>query len=96
MITTETLHTRHGAIEAVCITLQSKNFIVLRGAKGYIMCGYLNMDAANKFNDVAVKITGVASIEEALKASAAELSTAAAAAGIKIGQPVKEILELIA
>jgi uncharacterized protein YunC (DUF1805 family) len=96
MIITETLHTRRGAIEAVCVTLQSKNFIVLRGAKGYVMCGYLNMDAANKFNDVAVKITGVASIEDALKTTAAEVSIAAAAMGIKVGQPVKEILELIA
>lgn len=96
MIITETLHTRHGAIEAICITLQSKNFLVLRGTKGYVMCGYLNMDAANKFNDVAIKITGISSLEEALKAVAVEVSVAAQAAGIKIGTPVKEILELIA
>lgn len=76
--------------------LQEKNLIVLRGAKGYIMCGYLNMEAANKFNEVAVKITGVTSIEDALAAKAAEVSVAGTAAGIKPGQPVQAILELIA
>lgn len=96
MITTETIHVRKGPIEAICVNLQSKNFILLRGNKGYVMCGYLSMDAANKFNDVAIKIAGVATIEEALKATAAETSSAAQALGIKVNQPVKEILELIA
>jgi len=96
MITIKEIKVNGRSVETLCMKLQEKNLIVLRGAKGYIMCGYLNMDAANKFNEVAVKITGVATIDEALKASAAEASVAAAALGIKPGQPVKEILGLIA
>jgi uncharacterized protein YunC (DUF1805 family) len=96
MITTKVIKINNRTIEALCMKLQEKNLIVLRGAKGYVMCGYLNMEAANKFNEVAVKITGVATIDEALKASAAEVSVAAAATGIKPGQPVQVVLELIA
>ena len=33
-------------IEAFLINLQSKNLILLRGSRGYVMCGYLNMKAA--------------------------------------------------
>jgi len=96
MITTKNIDIDGRSVEALCMKLQEKNLIVLRGAKGYIMCGYLNMDAANKFNEAAVKITGVTSIDDALKASAAEVSVAAAALGAKPGQAVKEILGLIA
>jgi uncharacterized protein YunC (DUF1805 family) len=96
MITTKTININGCLVEALCMKLQEKNLIVLRGTRGYIMCGYLNMDAANKFNEVAIKITGVASIDEALKTSAVEVSSAAAAAGIKPGQPIQAILEMIA
>ena len=83
-------------IEALCFKLQEKNLIVLRGDKGYVMCGYLNMDAANKFNDVAVKITGVTSIEDALNAKAAEVSNAAANLGIRKEMAIQDILKIIA
>jgi uncharacterized protein YunC (DUF1805 family) len=96
MITTKTIDINGRPVEALCMKLQEKNLIVLRGAKGYIMCGYLNMEAANKFNEVAVKITGVASIDDALKAKAAEVSLAAEKMNIKKDMPVKDILSFIA
>jgi len=82
-------------IEAFCINLQSKNFILLRGKNGYIMCGYLNLSVANKFKDVAIKITGVSSIEEALKAKVQALTFRAGALGVYKGQSVKDVLSLI-
>lgn len=83
-------------IEALETKLGNKSLIVLKGEKGYVMCGYLDMVAADKFNDIAVKITGVSGIKDALKASAAGVSNAAKKAGIYIGQPIKEVLEIIA
>ena len=88
MITSSTLDIDSRPVEALCMRLMTKSLVVLRGQKGYIMCGYLNMAAADKFNDVAVKITGVASIEDALNASAVEVSAAAKRLGIRVGQPV--------
>ena len=82
-------------IEAVCVGLLSKNFILLRGAKGYIMCGYLNLKVARKFKDVAVKITGVSSIEDALKATVHSCTPQAGKLGIYKGQSIKDVLKII-
>lgn len=83
-------------IEAVWMKLQSKNFILLRGSRGYVMCGYLNMKAAEKFKDTAVKVTGVLSIDGALAASVHSCSNSARRLGIYKGQPIKEVLKIIA
>ena len=80
-------------IEAHLIPLQSKNLIVLKGSRGYVMCGYLNLAAANKFKDVAIKIVGVSTIKDALLAPAHSLSAAAKKMGIRKGKVIKDILE---
>lgn len=82
-------------IEAFLIKLLSKNLILLRGTKGYVMCGYLNLRAAEKFKDAAVKITGVSTIEEALKASVHSCSHPSRKLGIYKGQPIKDVLKII-
>ncbi|MEW6075852.1 MAG: DUF1805 domain-containing protein [Candidatus Omnitrophota bacterium] len=83
-------------IEALCMKLGKKNLIVLKGQKGYVMCGYLNMQAAERFEEAAVMITGVSSISGALKSSVHSCSPAAAQLGIRPGQPIREALKLLA
>jgi uncharacterized protein YunC (DUF1805 family) len=83
-------------IEAFSTNLQAKNLVFLKGPKGYIMCGYLNLSVAKKFKDCAAKIVGVSTIEDALKAKIHSCTSAAKKFGIKSGQPVKEALKLIA
>ncbi len=83
-------------VEALAMTLLSKNLVLLRGSKGYIMCGYLNMRAAGKFKDAAVKITGVSTIEDALRATVDSCTLPARRLGVFKGQPVLEALRLIA
>lgn len=85
-----------GYIESLVFALSSKNLVILKGSKGYIMCGYLNQAAAQKFGDAAVKITGVSDIKQALKAKVFSCTAAAAKLGIYPGQPIKEVLQLIA
>lgn len=34
------------------------NMILVQGTKGYLMCGYLNLAAAEKFGDAAVLVGG--------------------------------------
>ena len=60
-----------------------------------MMCGYLDLGVAKKFKDVAAKIAGVASIEDALEAKIHSCTPAAKKLGIKPGQPVKEALKLL-
>ena len=83
-------------VGALCIRLLSKNLILLKGRRGYVMCGYLNMKAAEKFKDVAAKIVGVSTIEQAFKARVHSCTSPARRLGISKGQPIKEVLKIIA
>ena len=83
-------------IEAVSLSLGGKNLIVLKGSRGYVMCGYLDMASAERFGDVAVKITGVSTIDDALGARAAACSAAAKKIGISERQTVQDVLKAIA
>lgn len=92
----KTIPVNNGSIEAFLIPLASKNLVVLRGSKGFIICGYLDLAIAEKFGDAACRITGVSSIEEALQSSIQSCTGAACDLGICAGMPVKEALNIIA
>jgi len=96
MITHKKIKAGKKNIEAIVVKLQSKNLILLRGTCGYVMCGYLNMKAAERFKDVAVKITGISTIEEALKTSVHSCTSSARKSGIYKGQPIREVVKIIA
>jgi len=85
----------NGYLDSYLLDLGSKNLIILKGSRGYIMCGYLSIEAANKFNDVAIKVTGVSTVEELLNSSSDEVSEKAEELGIKKGQSVRDIAEKI-
>lgn len=81
--------------EAILFSLTGKNLIVLKGSRGYIMCGYLNMKAAERFKDVAIKITGVSTIGGALKSTVTSCTSHARKLGIHKGQGIKDVLKII-
>lgn len=83
-------------IEALLFKLGAKNLIIFKGSLGYIMCGYLNLRAADKLNDAAVRIVGVSNVSQARKAKVHSLSRAARKLGVFKGQAVEEALEIIA
>jgi len=83
-------------IDALCMRLVRKNLIVLRGARGYIMCGYLDLRAAEKIRDVAAKITGVSTIKGALQTTVTACTASARRLGIHKGQAVRDVLAVIA
>ncbi len=83
-------------LKAFSTKLGQKNLIVICGSRGYVMCGYLNLQAANKFGDAAVKITKVSTLKEALATKVHSASYAAKKLGIKNGQPIKDVLKIIA
>jgi uncharacterized protein YunC (DUF1805 family) len=66
--------------------------LVIRAKKGFVMCGYLNMEVANKLGDVAIRVTGVRTFEDVLEAKAVEVSEAGKLLGITIGMTAKEAL----
>jgi uncharacterized protein YunC (DUF1805 family) len=66
--------------------------LVIRARKGFVMCGYLDMDIANKLGDAAVRVTGVNSFEDVLNAKAVDVSEPAKLLGITVGMQAKEAL----
>ena len=68
------------------------NMIVIVGEKGYLMCGYLNKDAADKFGDAAA-IAGGSTFEEILANPVKAVTEEAAKLGIEVGMTGAEALE---
>jgi uncharacterized protein YunC (DUF1805 family) len=69
--------------------------LVIRAGCGFVMCGYLNIDIANKLGEVAVRVSGVKSFEDVLSTKAADVSEAAKKRGISAGMTAKEALNLM-
>ena len=65
------------------------NMIVVQCKKGYLMCGYLNLDAAEKFGDAAVLVGG-ADFAAVLKNPIKGMTEAARLAGVKKGMTGEE------
>jgi len=82
-------------VEVFQLKLFSRNLIVIKGNKGYVMCGYLNMDTTEKLGEVAVRISGVNTVSQALKAKVEACSKNAQKLGIYKGQPITEVIEII-
>lgn len=70
--------------------------LVITGKKGYIMCGYLNINTAQKRNDVACIVTGVKTIEDILNSKIVALTANAQKLGISMDMEVKKVLEILA
>ncbi len=60
------------------------NMIIVQCKAGYLMCGYLNIDAAEKFGDAAVLVGG-ADFQAVLSNPIKGMTSAAEEAGVKEG-----------
>lgn len=69
--------------------------VILKGKRGYVMCGYLNLEAADKLGDIAVRVTGVNDFESVLVSTAVGVSAEARKLGISEGQKVSDFIQLL-
>ena len=74
----------------------SSKLLVITGTKGYIMCGYLNINTAQKRDDVACIVTGVKTIEDMLNSKIVALTAKAQSLGINMDMDVNKVLEILA
>ncbi len=88
----EEIKLEKGSALGLKMDMEHAPLLVIRAAKGFVMCGYLNMDVANKLGDVAVRVTGVKSFEDVLIAKAVDVSEAAKKLGITVGMPARDAL----
>ncbi len=78
------------------ITLCGIGLIVLEGKKGFLGCGYINIEAANKFNQAAAIVTGVKNFDDMTKAKIVAVSESARAMGLELGMLGAEALKKFA
>ena len=65
------------------------SLIVVRCARGFLMCGYLSLEKAEQLGDVAVRVAG-ASFDDALANKITGMTPAAEALGITPGMSGRE------
>ena len=70
--------------------------ILLKGGKGFVMCGYLNIEAAEKVGSAAAIVSGVNSFEDVLNAEIKAVTTKAKDLGLETGMIVREVIGLLA
>jgi uncharacterized protein YunC (DUF1805 family) len=85
IVENQLIEIENGDVIGLKVELSNAPLILLKVKRGYIMCGYLNMDVANTLGDIAGKVTGVKTFDDALKATVVEVSDKAKKKGLKVG-----------
>lgn len=88
----EQVQLEKGTALGIKLDMEHAPLLVIRAKKGFVMCGYLDMEVADRLGDAAVRVTGVKSFEDVLNAKAAEVSEAAKKLGIAVGMSAREAL----
>ncbi len=78
------------------LSLPGAPLVVAYGASGFVMCGYLNIEAANKLNVAAAMVRGVSTIDDLLSAKVQAVSAAAAQRGVTEGMTGRDALSRFA
>lgn len=66
--------------------------ILIKGDKGFVMCGYLNLEVAKKLNAAAAIVSGVNSFDDVLNAEIKAATKNAIELGVIPGRKVKDVI----
>jgi uncharacterized protein YunC (DUF1805 family) len=72
---------------------ESPPLLLIVADKGFVMCGFLNIDAAEKLGVNAVMVSGVKTFEDVLNAQVKATTTKARNSGADIGMKGSEALK---
>jgi len=70
--------------------------LLIKGGKGFVMCGYLNIDVAERIGAAAAIVSGVNSFEDVLNAEIKAATSKARALGLEPGKVVRTVLGRLA
>lgn len=66
--------------------------LLIVGGKGFVMCGYLNIEVAERLGAAAAIVSGVNSFEDVLNAEIRAATSKARALGLRPGKVVRTVL----
>ncbi len=89
----EKIKLKNGTALGMIFEMENAPLIVIKADRGFVMCGYLDILTASKLEDVAVRVSGVSSFEDVLKADIADLTDNAMKLGLERGMNAREALE---
>ena len=75
------------------VNLEDAPLLLIIAPKGYVMCGYLNLETAEKLGQVAVIVTGVKGFDDMLNAKVMKTTAKARALGISEGMFGRDALK---
>ncbi|MGC8816606.1 MAG: YunC family protein [Candidatus Hadarchaeum sp.] len=93
MIEIKELAVENKKIRGLVAGLPKAPLVALIAPKGYIMCGYLNLETAEKLGQAAAIVRGVDGIEDMLNKKISASTSQAKILGIIEGMSVKEALK---
>ena len=73
----------------------SPPLLMIIGQTGFVGCGFINIDAAEKLNVAAATVTGVKSFEDVLNAEVKAVTSKAQTEGVRVGMKGKEAVKLL-
>jgi uncharacterized protein YunC (DUF1805 family) len=71
----------------------SPPLLLITGEKGFLMCGFLNMESAEKLDVAAAVISGVKTFEDVLNGQVKAATTKAKALGVEVGMKGTDALK---
>jgi len=72
---------------------ESPPLLLMIADKGFVMCGFLNIEAAEKLGVNAAVVSGVKSFEDVLSAQVKAVTTKAKSLGVEVGMKGAEALK---
>lgn len=73
----------------------SPPLVAIIGERGFVMCGFLNIEAAEKLDAVAAMVSGVRTVDEVLEAKVKAVTSKARNLGINPGLKGREVIKLL-
>ncbi|MDH5481543.1 MAG: DUF1805 domain-containing protein [Candidatus Bathyarchaeota archaeon] len=70
----------------------SPPLLLIVAEKGFVMCGFLNFEAAEKIGAAAAMVSGVKTFEDVLNAQVSAVTTKAKGFGVEVGMKGAEAL----
>lgn len=72
---------------------ESPPLLLIIAEKGFVMCGFLNVEAAEKLNVAAAVVSGVKTFEDVLNAQIKAATTKARNLGVEVGMKGADALK---
>ena len=74
------------------VDLPGAPLVLAWGEAGFVMCGYLNIEAAEKLGVAAAIVCGVSTVDDLLAGKVQKVSATAAARGVEEGMTGRDAL----